>query len=97
MISIIASNNFDNESQLFKFAADHIKNSPYGLVQARLQQNLYTATVGRVRLIDAINGNNTTAINLLTGREPLIEKNYKITVAKSLAGKAIDLYKQLRE
>jgi hypothetical protein len=90
LISIIASNNFDNESQLFKFAADHIKNSPSGLVQARLQQNLYTATVGRVRLIDAISGNDTTAINLLTGREPLIEKNYKITVAKSLAGKAID-------
>ncbi len=90
LISIIASNNFDNESQLFKFAADHIKNSPSGLVQARLQQNLYTATVGRVRLLDAINGNNTTAINLLTGREPLVEKNYKITVAKSLAGKAID-------
>ena len=90
LISIIASNNFDNESQLFKFAADHIKNSPSGLVQARLQQNLYTATVGKVRLLDAIGGNGTTAINLLTGREPLIEKNYKITVAKSLAGKAVD-------
>ena len=40
--------------------------------------------------VDALNGNLATTINLVTGREKLIEKNYKITVAKSLAGKAID-------
>lgn len=90
LIGILGSSNFDNESELFKFSADYIKNDPQGPLQARIQQNMYAATVGRVRLIDALGGNTSTAINIITGREPLIEKNYKITVAKSLAGKAID-------
>jgi hypothetical protein len=90
IIGIMSTSNYDTESELFKFAANNIKNNPNGPVFARIQQNLYAATVGRVRLIDALQGNTTTAINIVTGREPLIEFNNKITVAKTLPGKAID-------
>lgn len=90
IVGIMSTNNYDTESELFKFAANNIKNNPNGPVFARIQQNLYAATVGRVRLIDALQGNSTTAINLVTGREPLVEYNNKISVAKTLPGKAID-------
>ena len=90
LISIMTTDNYDSESSLMKFAAETIRENPNGPVLARITQNLVAATYGRVRLIDALQGNTTTAINLLTGREPLIEKNYKITVAKTLPGKAID-------
>ena len=90
IIGIMSNKNYDTESELMKFAAWNINTNPEGPFFARLQQNLYAATVGRVRLIDALKGNTSTAINILTGREPLIEKNEKITVAKTLPGKAID-------
>jgi hypothetical protein len=90
LIGILTTSNYDNESELFKFASSYIKTDPQGPLLARIQQNLYAATVGRVRLIDALQGNTTTAINIITGREPLVEGNTKITVAKTLPGKAID-------
>jgi hypothetical protein len=90
LIGILTTSNYDNESELFKFASSYIKTDPQGPLLARIQQNLYAATVGRVRLIDALQGNTTTAINIITGREPLVEGNSKITVAKTLPGKAID-------
>ena len=90
LISILTTDKYDNESELFKFAASNIKNSPEGPLQARVRQNLQAATLSRVRVLDALAGNSNTAIGIISGREPLIEKNYKITVAKSLAGKVID-------
>ena len=90
IVGIMNTKNYDTESELMKFAAWNINTNPEGPFFARLQQNLYAATVGRVRLIDALKGNTSTAINILTGREPLIEKNEKITVASTLPGKTID-------
>jgi hypothetical protein len=91
LIGIMSTGNYDTESELFKFAASYIRDKDQkGPVYARIAQNLYTATSGRVRLLDALNGNTSTAINLLTGREPLIDPNYKITTAKTLPGKGID-------
>jgi hypothetical protein len=91
LISIMTTENYDNESELFKFAASYIRDkSQKGPVYSRIEQNLKRVTEGRVRLLDAIQGNNTTAINLLTGREPLVDPNYQITVAKTLPGKAVD-------
>lgn len=90
LIGIMSNSNYDDESQLMRFAALNIRENRDGPVFARITQNLTAATVGRVRLADAIGGNLSTAINIITGREPLIEKNYKITVAKTLAGKAVD-------
>jgi outer membrane protein OmpA-like peptidoglycan-associated protein len=89
-VSIMTTDQYDSESRLMRFAASHIKNNPQGPVLSRITQNLVAATYGRVRLIDALEGNLATAVNLVTGRESLIEKNYKITVAKTLPGKAID-------
>lgn len=90
LISIMAGQNFDSDSRLMKFATQNIRENKQGPVFARLQQNLESATLGRVRALDALDGNTATAINIVTGREPLVEKNYKITVAKSLLGKGVD-------
>lgn len=91
LIGIMSTGKYDTESELFKFAASYIRDkNQKGPVYARIEQNLYTATSGKVRLLDALNGNTSTAINLITGREPLIESNYQITVAKTLPGKGID-------
>ena len=90
LISIMAGQNFDNDSRLMKFATNNIRENRQGPVFARLQQNLESATLGRVRLADAINGNAATAINIVTGREPIVEKNYKITVSATLLGKGVD-------
>ena len=42
--------------------------------------------------MDALNGNTATAVNIITGREPLIESNYTITVDNTLSipGQAVD-------
>jgi len=89
-ISIMATSSYETESELMKFAAWNIKENPEGPFFARLQQNLYRTTVGRVRLIDALEGNTATAINIITGKEPLVESNSRITVASTLVGKGID-------
>ena len=91
LVGIMSNSNYETESKLFQFAANNIKNNPQGPVLSRLSRNIEKTTNGRVRLLDALNGNTTTAINLITGREPLVDPNYQITVAKTLPGKAIDL------
>lgn len=90
LISVMSTNNYDTESELFKFAAFNIKNNPQGPVFARIQRNLEAATTGRLRILDALNGNTATAANIIRGKEPLVESNNSITVAKTLPGKAID-------
>jgi hypothetical protein len=84
------TDSYENESELMKFAAWNISTNPQGPFFARLTQNLYSTTVGRVRLLDALAGNTATAINLVTGREPLVETNPRITVASSIPGKGLD-------
>ena len=90
LIGIMSNSNYDDESQLMKFAALNIRENRDGPVLSRITQNLTAATLGRVRLADALGGNLSTAINIVTGREPLVEKNYKITVASTLIGKGVD-------
>ena len=90
LVGIMGSSSYDSESELFKFAANNIKNNPDGPVLSRISRNIETATNGRLRLLDALNGNTATAFNIVTGREPLVDPNNKITVARTLPGKAID-------
>ena len=93
LVGIMLRSNYENESEMFKFAASNIRNNPQGPVLGRLGQNLYTATAGRARFLEIFDnsGNQlSTLSNIITGREPLVEKNYKITVAKTLPGKAVD-------
>lgn len=89
LISLFNQDNMEFESELVKFSSKYLS-SPGGPVNSRIAQNIEAATNGRVRLLDALNGNTATAINIITGREPLIEPNNKITVAKTLPGKGID-------
>jgi outer membrane protein OmpA-like peptidoglycan-associated protein len=90
LIGALNSENYEFESKLAQFSNTFLSDDPQGPVQARIRQNLETATLGRLRILDAINGNTSTAINIIRGRESLIEKNYKITVASSIPGKIID-------
>ena len=85
LIGIMNTDQYDMESELFKFAANNIKNNTDGPVYSRIAQNVAKNTLGRVRILDALNGNTTTAVNIITGREPLIESNYKITVDNTLS------------
>ena len=86
---------YENESALFKFAANNIQHNTQGPVYSRIAQNSEKNTLGRVRILDALNGNSTSAINIITGREPLIEANYKITSESGLSipGLAVDFLK----
>jgi hypothetical protein len=90
LFGILNADAYDSESKLFQFASSYIKNSSEGPIYSRLSRNIEKTINGKVRLLDALNGNNSTAINLLTGREPLVEFNNSITVAKTLPGKAFD-------
>ena len=90
LYGILNADAYDRESKLFQFASSYIKNSPDGPIYSRLSRNIEKTINGKVRLLDALNGNTSTAINLLTGREPLVEFNNSITVAKTLPGKAVD-------
>jgi hypothetical protein len=90
LISIMTTNNYDTESELFKFAAHNIRTNNNGPVLARISQNLYTATVAKNKIGEALMGNTTTLINIIRGKQPLIEGNNKITASGSLIGKGID-------
>ena len=90
LVSIMTGQRFDDDSMLMKFATRYIHDNPQGPVFSRIERNLDAATNGRVRIIDALNGNTATALNLLTGREPLIEFNNRVTVSSTLLGKGID-------
>lgn len=91
LVGIMSNDKYENESELFKFAASYIRDkNQKGPVYARIEQNLLKSTLGRIRLLDALQGNLATATNIVTGREPLVESNNSITVAKTPVGKGID-------
>jgi hypothetical protein len=90
LYGILNASAYDTESKLFQFASSYIKNSPEGPIYSRVTRNIEKTINGKVRLLDALNGNTTTALNLFTGREPLVEFNNSITVAKTVPGKAVD-------
>lgn len=92
LFGIISNSNYETESELVKFSSNLIKNDPQGPVYSRIAQNVEKNTYGRVRILDALNGNTATAVNIITGREPLIESNYTITVDNTLSipGQAVD-------
>ena len=90
LISIMSTKSYDTESELFKFAAHNIRTNTTGPVFSRINQNLSTATVAKNKIGEALMGNTTTLINIIRGKQPLIEGNNKITVSQSLIGKGID-------
>ena len=90
LISIMATRSYDTESELFKFAAHNIRTNNNGPVLARINQNLYTATAAKNKIGEALLGNTNTLINIIRGKQPLIEGNEKITASRSILGKGID-------
>ena len=90
LIGIMLTKNYDTESELFKFAANNIRTNPQGPVLARISKNLNTATNAKNKIGEALAGNTTTLINIIRGKQPLIEGNESITVSSSLLGKGID-------
>jgi hypothetical protein len=95
LISILNSDNYDNESNLMKFSSNFIKNDPNGPIKARIAQNLESNISGKIRVLDALDGFSSSAFNIISGKEPLIEKNNKITVNNDLIGKGIDFIKTI--
>ena len=89
-IGYYTNTNYDNESELIKFAARNMKDSDTSPILNRIKQNLNAATNGRNKIGEALGGNVQTGIDIVTGKLPLVLPNYKITVARTLAGKGID-------
>jgi hypothetical protein len=90
IIGIMSTKTYDTESELFKFAANNIRTNPQGPVLARISQNLNTAINAKNKIGEALAGNTTTLINIIRGKQPLIEGNESITVSSSLLGKGFD-------
>jgi hypothetical protein len=90
LIGIMLTKNYDTESELFKFASKYIRTDSNGPVLARINQNLNTAINAKNKIGEALGGNTTTLINIIRGKQPLIEGNNKITVSSSLLGKGVD-------
>jgi len=89
LISVFNQQNLNTESELMKFAGKYLV-SNNGPIFSRIAQNIKRETDGRLRIIDALNGNIATATNIVRGREPLVAPDYSITTARTLPGKAID-------
>lgn len=89
LISVFNQQNLNSESELMRFAGKYLV-SNNGPIYSRIAQNIKRETDGRLRIIDALNGNIATATNIVTGREPLVAPDYSITVARTLPGKSID-------
>jgi len=75
--------------------AQNSANSFRTMMQYRVQQNLYTETIGRLNFIDALS-DPTDWIAILNGSVPLIERNYQITVPQSLLGRGVDFLARLQ-
>ncbi len=93
-VSLFTNNNNVGESELVKFASNYMRSSD-GPILSRIRQNLITVTDGRMRISEALSGDISTISDIVTGKQPFILPNYKITVAKTLPGKTIDFMQTL--
>lgn len=89
LISLLAINDYESESDLFKWSRNFVLLNQDGPLYQRIRQNIISSTIGKANIIDALE-NSSTAINIITGNERLIGYNYKITVNPSLVGKIVD-------
>ena len=63
-------------------------------LQYRIAQETYENTFGRVNLLDALK-DPFQAAEILSGRAPLIERDWQISVPGSLAGKGLDFLSRI--
>ena len=81
----------EDDSQLAQLAAVELKKA----YNARVAQELYEETVGRLNVLDAFQ-DPFAAVNILSGRESLIEKQWKLTMPRTLVGKGLDFVARLQ-
>jgi|15BtaG_2_1085339.scaffolds.fasta_scaffold00016_22 hypothetical protein len=62
--------------------------------QERIAQELYQETIGRLSFVDALQ-DPIDALDIVTGRQPLINRDYTITQPKSLVGQGLDFVSRL--
>jgi len=62
--------------------------------QERIAQELYQETIGRLNFMDALK-DPFRALDIVTGRDSIIERDNNITVPKSLVGKGVDFISRL--
>ena len=62
--------------------------------QERIAQELYQETIGRLSFVDALQ-DPVDALDIVTGRQPLINRDYTITQPKSIVGKGLDFVSRL--
>ena len=62
--------------------------------QERIAQELYQETIGRLSFVDALQ-DPVDALDIVTGRQPLIDRNYGITQPKSIVGQGLDFVSRI--
>lgn len=62
--------------------------------QERIAQELYQETIGRLSFVDALQ-DPVDALDIVTGRQPLIDRNYSITQPKSIVGQGLDFVSRI--
>ena len=78
------------DSNLAKIAADSLKNE----FEYRVAQETYQQTIGRVNVLDALS-DPYDLLGIVTGRNSIIERDWKISVPKNIIGKGIDFISRI--
>lgn len=73
------------DSDLARIAAESLKTE----FQYRIAEETYQQTIGRVNAIDALT-DPFDLLGIVTGNKSIIERDWKISVPKSLIGKGLD-------
>ena len=95
--SILTSNNpqgdngsLSQDSDLARIAAESLKAE----FQYRVSQETYQQTLGRVNAFDALS-DPFDLLGIVTGNQSIIERDWKISVPKSIIGKGLDFISRI--
>jgi len=86
----LLSGNLLDDSLLQQYGAQQLRKE----FENRIAFELYQQTVGRLNFVDAMK-DPYNALDIVTGRESLIERDNHITVPKGLVGKGLDFVSRL--
>ena len=78
------------DSELQQLGAIQLKKE----FEERIAQELYQETIGRLSFVDALK-DPVDALDIVTGRQPLIDRNYSISQPKSIIGQGLDFVSRL--
>ena len=80
-----SNGSLSQDSDLARIAAESLKSE----FQYRVAQETYQQTIGRINAIDALS-DPFDLLGIVTGNKSVIERDWKISVPKSLIGKGLD-------